>query len=606
MNKEKESELVIHKVRNLPDQPGVYRFLNVEKVIIYIGKAKSLKKRVSSYFSSGRLQSYRIRHMVDHITDVAYTVTNSEVEALLLENNLIKNHQPRYNILLKDGKTYPYICVKNERFPRVFSTRQKWDDGSKYYGPYPSVTTLKSILTLIRSFVPIRTCNYHLSESNIKAGKFKRCLEYQIGNCAAPCEGLQSEEDYNEGIAQVKNVLKGNLSPVISSLEEKMSQASEIFQFEKAEYFRKKIERVRAYKRKNTVVSSKIGDLEVLTVAAEKHIAIINHFKVHDGSIIQSHAWEMKRLNQEEEPEILSAALARLVADGEDLFSLIISHTYPEDKEDWESFEFQIPKIGDKKHLVELSLKNCNTLLTEKLYNQNFKKRKSVHELMMEELQKELQLDSLPDHIECFDNSNFQGSFPVASMVVFKNGKAAKKDYRKFNIKTVEGPNDFASMTEIVGRRYSRLVEEGKDLPKLIVIDGGKGQLNSASEALKEVGLLGKIPIIGIAKRLEEIYKLGDPIPLHIDKRSPALHLIQQLRNEAHRFAISFHRDQRSKGQKSKLSTIKGIGPQTEQKILQQFRSIKKLKKASEAEIEAKLGKQKAKIILKAIQAGEI
>ncbi len=606
MEKTNLSIVLSDKVKNLSEGPGVYRFLNKNNEIIYIGKAKNLKKRVSSYFSTGRLQSYRIRHMVDNICDIQYTVTNNEIEALLLENNLIKNYQPRYNILLKDGKTYPYICIKNERFPRVFSTRQKWDDGSRYYGPYPSVSTLKSILTLIRSFVHIRTCNYYLSESNITAGKFKRCLEYQIGNCLGPCEGLQTEEDYNEGIEQVKNVLKGNLTPVISSLEQRMQTAADSFRFEKAEYFRKKIERVKEYKRKSTVVSSKIGDIEVLTVTAEKHLAIINHFKVHDGAIIQSHAFEMKRHNQEEEGEILSAALARLVAEGEEMYPTVITNVLPSDYQDWDFYEFQIPKIGDKRHLVDLSLKNCSTLLTEKLYSQNFKKRKSANEVMMEELQKELQLTSLPDHIECFDNSNFQGSSPVASMVVFKNGKPSKKDYRKYNVKTVEGPNDFASMTEIVGRRYHRLLEEGEALPKLIVIDGGKGQLNSAKEALKELGLVGKIPIIGIAKRLEEIYKLGDSIPLHINKRSPALYLIQQIRNEAHRFAITFHRNQRSKKQKSRLSSIKGIGPNTEQKILQLFKSVKKLKNIPEAELEAKLGKQKARIILAAIEEGKL
>ncbi|MCI4670949.1 MAG: excinuclease ABC subunit UvrC [Bacteroidia bacterium] len=598
---------VIEKVRALPDQPGVYRFLNQDGKIIYIGKAKSLRKRVGSYFTNSRGHSYRISHMVRNIRDVAYTVTNSEVEALLLENNLIKNHQPRYNILLKDGKTYPYICIKNERFPRVFPTRTKIDDGSTYYGPYPSVATMKAILELIRSIIQLRTCNFYLSEKNIEAGKFKRCLEFQIGNCGAPCEGRVKEEEYMEGIAQVRHILRGNLQPVLKHVEGKMNEAAAQFEFEKADFYKRRLESVRAYKRRSTVVSEKINDLEVLAIESEEHLSVVNHFKVVNGAIIQTHSWEFKQKHEESESEILLATIEYMMAGDEELEQEIITNIEIEEDDVLEGYKLSVPQRGDKKHLVDLSLKNCRTLLTEKLYNQNFKKRKPVHESMMEELQKELNMSNLPDHIECFDNSNFQGSSPVASCVVFKNGKPSKRDYRHFNIKTVEGPNDFASMTEIVGRRYKRLLDEEKDLPKLIIIDGGKGQLSSAAEALQELGLLGKIPMIGIAKRLEEIYRVDDPIPLHIDKKSPALHLIQQLRNEAHRFAITFHRQKRSNtNQRSKLTQIKGIGPQAEKEIIKKFRSIKKLKEAPVAELEAKLGKKKAEILQKAIKDGLI
>jgi len=603
----KIQEVVIEKVRKLPDQPGVYRFLNKKGKIIYIGKAKSLRKRVSSYFTASRGHSYRISHMVRHIEDIAFTITNSEIEALLLENNLIKNHQPRYNILLKDGKTYPYVCIKNERFPRVFPTRNKVDDGSTYYGPYPSVTTMKAILDLIRNLVQLRTCNYHLSEANIEAGKFKRCLEFQIGNCGAPCEGRVSEEEYNEGIRQVRHILRGNLSPVLQHIEVQMKEAADNFEFEKADFYKRRLEKVRAYKRRSTVVSEKINDLEVLTIESEEHLSVVNHFKVMNGAIIQTHAWEIKRQHEESEEEILLATLEHMMAGDEEILPEIVSNLAFEDEELLEGYQIAVPQRGDKKHLVELSLKNCRTLLTEKLYNQNFKKRKTAQEAMMEELQKELNLDELPDHIECFDNSNFQGSSPVASCVVFKNGKPSKKDYRHFNIKTVEGPDDFASMTEVVGRRYRRLLDEEKELPKLIVIDGGKGQLSHAAEALAELDLLGKIPMIGIAKRLEEIYRVDDPLPLHIDKKSPALHLIQQLRNEAHRFAITFHRQKRSKtNQRSKLTQIKGIGPQAEKEVFRHFRSIKKLKEAPQAEREAKLGKKWAEILEKAIADGKL
>lgn len=597
---------LISKVQNLPALPGVYRYLNKNGKIIYIGKAKDLRKRVGSYFAKSRKHSYRIERLVQSIADIAYTVVNSEVEALLLENNLIKTHQPRYNILLKDGKTYPYICVKNERFPRVFSTRQRLDDGSLYFGPYANLGVMKDILALIRGFVKLRNCTYHLSESNIQAGKFKRCLEFQIGNCAGPCEGIYSEEAYMTGIEQVKYVLRGNLAAVTERLESLMNQAAAEYQFEQAEFYRKRIEQVKAYKRKSTVVSEKIRNLEVLTVLSEQQLAVVTHFKVENGAIIQTHSWETKVAHQEEEDEIIQTALEQLMLTPETTLAEEIVVNIAPQKKLIEGVNIFVPQKGDKRHLVDLGLKNCRTLLTEKLYKQNFQKRRQPGEIMVEALQAALNMESPPNHIECFDNSNFQGTDPVASMVVFRNGKPAKRDYRHFHIKTVEGPNDFASMTEVVGRRYKRLLEEKKELPDLVVIDGGKGQLSSAAEALRELGVLDQIPLIGIAKRLEEIYAVGDPIPLHIDKTNPALHLIQQLRNEAHRFAITFHRNLRSKKQRSKLTGIKGIGEQTEQFILREFRSVKKLKEADPRELEAKLGKSKARIILNAIAEGKI
>ena len=595
-------------IKNLPESPGVYRFLSAKGKIIYIGKAKNLKKRVSSYFTAGRKHSYRIHHLVERIRDIAFTITNSEIEALLLENNLIKSHQPKYNILLKDGKTYPYICIKNERFPRVFSTRNRIADGSHYYGPYTSISTMNAILNIIRGFIKLRNCNFNLSDENIQAGKFKICMEYQIGNCAAPCVGYQSEAEYQAGIEQIQHILNGKLKPVLDLLKQNMEEAAAKFEFEKADYYKKKIEQVREYRQKNTVVSPKIGDLEVLTVLAEGPLALVNHFKVQHGSIVRTHAFELKRNNQEEENEILQAALARLIGEDDDFFPQILTNVSVKNKEEWEGFQFTVPQKGDKKHLVDLSLKNCKLLLTEKLYNQNFKKRKTGGEIMVEELQQVLHLKKAPDHIECIDNSNFHGTSPVASLVVFKNGKASKRDYRHYNIKTVEGPDDFASMYEIVTRRFKRLIEEEKEFPKLLIVDGGKGQLSSAVKALKDLEIYGQVPIMGIAKRLEEIYVPGDSVPLYIDKKSPALRLIQQLRDEAHRFAITHHRNRRSNApnQRTGLTAVKGIGAEGAKKILRTFKSVKKLKAASKEELIEALGPHKAGLILKAIKEGKI
>jgi len=592
---------VLEKVQQLPNVPGVYRFINKSGKIIYIGKAKNLRNRVRSYFRQVEKHSFRIQRLVENIRDLAYTITNSEIEALVLENNLIKHHQPRYNILLKDGKTYPYICVKEERFPRVFSTRRKLDDGSLYFGPYPNGKAMRTLLDLIAKLYPLRNCNYTLSESNIRAKKFKVCLEYQIGNCAGPCEGKLSVDIYHQNIEAIKHILKGNLNPIFKALTEQMQEYAQAFQFEEAQETKERIELLKAYKRKNTIVSNKIDQLEVLTVLVEEHLGLVNHFKVQHGTITQTHSWELKRRYEESESEILEAAIGYLLSEGVSLHKEIITNVLPSKQATQLGYTFQVPKIGEKKHLVDLSEKNCKTLIIEKLYKQTFKKPSPTDTILLE-LKRVLHLSEIPIHIECFDNSNTQGSFPVASLVVFKNGKPTKKDYRHFNIKTVEGPNDFASMEEVVKRRYKRLLEEDVALPQLIMVDGGKGQLSSAAQALKSLGLLSKVPLIGIAKRLEEIYVLDDPIPLHIDKKSPALKLLQRIRNEAHRFAITFHRNQRSRGQNqdTALKKIPGIGSKTAQKLLIEYRSLKKLKEATHKELQEKFGAHIARLLVDA------
>lgn len=600
------SENLKIQLKTLPDAPGIYKFRNAEGKILYIGKAKILKNRVKSYFNNKNNHSYRIHVLVGKIHHIEYVVTNSEAEALILENNLIKEHQPKYNILLKDGKTFPYICIKKERFPRVFKTRNKIIDGSEYFGPYPSASAVNSFFDLIRKHYPLRTCNYYLSEANIQAGKFKRCLEFQIGNCAGPCEGLQSEEAYNQDIDAIRKILKGNYRPLLSQLEEKMKTAAENYEFEKAEEMRLRLERIRAYIRKNTIISQSITNVEVLTVSTLRNISIVNHFKVVDGAIIQTHAWEFRKKNEEEGPEILAAALSRMLADGTEIGNEIYSNLEIPTDEFPPELIFFVPQRGDKRKLVELSIKNSMILLEEKVLKQTFSK-KDPTEITLEQLQQDLHLPKLPRHIECFDNSNFQGSNPVASLVVFKEGKPSKKDYRHFKIKTVEGPDDFASMKEVVGRRYKRLVAENQPLPDLVIVDGGKGQLSSAAEALRELDLLGTIPLFGIAKRLEELFSVNDPIPLHLDKRSPGLKMIQHLRNEAHRFAINFHRDLRSKRTTSTaLTNLKGFGEATSQKLLTHFRSLKKVKAASREELESVIGKKKSEILQTAIAAGEI
>lgn len=594
------------KLKHIPDSPGVYRFIGKKEQILYIGKAKSLNKRVRSYFSNSRGHSYRISRMVGKAVDILYTVTHSEVEALTLENNLIKEHQPRYNINLKDGKTYPYICIKNERFPRLFPTRNRIEDGSEYYGPFTSVSTMRAILEVIRQNFKYRTCNYKLTEENIKAGKFKLCLEYQIGNCAGPCVGLVEEAQYMQNIEAIRKILKGNYKSLLKQLDEEMKAAAENYQFERANEIKVRIEKFKAFKRKNTVISETITDVEVLTADRLNDLTIVIHFKVQNGAIVQTHAWELRRKNEEEDEEILAAVLTQMHNDQKELGKTILTNLEFKAEEEIEGYTIHVPQRGDKHKLVELSIKNCRVLLEEKVLKQNFKK-KTPQEAIMEQLQQDLRLKTLPRHIECFDNSNIQGEYPVASLVVFKDAKPSKKDYRHFKIKTVIGPDDFASMKEIVFRRYRRLLEESQPLPDLIVVDGGKGQLSAAVEALKQLELLHMVPIIGIAKKLEELYFVNDPIPLHLDKRSTSLRLLQHLRNEAHRFAITFHRNLRSKGGTgTKLTKVEGIGEKTAQKILTHFRSIKKLKAAPEEEIIKILGPDKGGKIIESIKKGEL
>jgi excinuclease ABC subunit C len=606
MTSESHPEKVHEQLRLVPDAPGVYRYYSKSGSLLYIGKAKSLAKRVRSYFNSGRAHSYRIVSMVAQIADIQYTIVYSESEALTLENNFIKEHQPKYNINLKDGKTYPYICIPKERFPRVFSTRDRTDTQAEYFGPFTSVKVMHSFLDLIRQNYKFRTCNYHLSEGNVKAGKFKLCLEYQIGNCKGPCEALITEEEYNKNIVAIRKILKGHLRELIEQLEQEMYAHSAEYAFEKAETVRIMIEKLRAFKMRNTVVSEEIDAVDVLTVDRLNDLSIINHFRVARGAIVATHSWEVRIRNNETDEELLSSVFERLLVDGELGIELLTNVDFdPEEEIVWDG-QIKVPTRGDRKKLVDLSLKNCRVLLEEKVWKQNLKK-KNPQEPILEQLQKDLHLLTLPRHIECFDNSNFQGQYPVASMVVFKDGKPAKKDYRHFKIKTVEGPNDFASMEEIIHRRYKRCIEENQPFPDLIIVDGGKGQLSSAAKSLEELGILHKVPIIGIAKKLEEIYVLNDPIPLHIDKRSTSLKLIQQLRNEAHRFAITFHRDLRSKNTfVTHLTDLGGIGKGSANKLLSHFRSVKKIKEATTEELAAVVGQSRAELIKKAIEAGAI
>ncbi len=603
---ESHSEKVREQLRLVPDTPGVYRYFNKNGALLYIGKAKNLAKRVRSYFNAGRNHSYRISTMVAQIADIQYTITHSESEALTLENNFIKEHQPKYNINLKDGKTYPYICITRERFPRVFSTRDRSEVQAEYFGPFTSVKTMHAFLDLIRQNYKYRTCNYNLSEANVKAGKFRVCLEYQIGNCRGPCEGLYSEEAYGQNIAAIRKILKGHMRELIEQLEAEMYAEAAEYAFEKAEALRVMIEKIRTFKLRNTVVSEEIDAIDVLTVDRLNDLAILNHFRVTRGAITATHSWEVRIRHDETDTEMMATVFERLFLEGELGNELLVNVPFAPDEElGWQG-QVKVPTRGDRKMLVDLSLKNCRVLLEEKVWKQNLKK-KDPTEPILEQLKKDLHLLSLPKHIECFDNSNFHGQYPVASMVVFKDGKASKKDYRHFKIKTVEGPNDFASMEEIIHRRYKRCIDENIPFPDLIIVDGGKGQLSSAAKSLEELGLLRKIPIIGIAKKLEEIYVLNDPIPLHIDKRSTSLKLIQQLRNEAHRFGITFHRDLRSKGTfVTHLTDLPGIGKGSADKLLMHFRSVKKVKEATVEELAAVVGQSRAELIKAAIEGNKI
>ena len=579
----------------LPHQPGIYQFFDNSNTIIYIGKAKNLKKRVSSYFSKQH-EHRKTALLVRNIVDIKHMVVQSEQDALLLENNLIKKYQPRYNIRLKDDKSYPWICIKNEPFPRVFKTRNLIRDGSKYFGPYTSIYTVQALLDLFKTEYKLRTCKFNLLEENINAGKFKVCLEYHIGNCEGPCEGLVSKEKYDQGIQDITDILKGNVSGVIKHLEGLMQEKSANLEFEEAIKIKEKYDSLKRYQSRSTVVSPVITDVDVFAIDEDESFAFINYLKIIKGAIIQTFTLEIKKGLDETTQELL---LAGIVDIRQKIFSNAKEILVPFKLENViENITFKVPKKGDKKQLLDLSQRNAKYYRLEKEKQTVLRNPQQRSERILETIKKDLQLKEMPVQIECFDNSNLQGSNPVAACVVFKNAKPAKREYRHYNIKTVEGPNDFASMEEVVYRRYKRQLEEKNPLPQLIVIDGGKGQLGSAVKALEKLNLRGKITIVGIAKRLEEIYFPGDSVPLYINKNSESLKIIQQLRDEAHRFGITFHRNKRSGNFiSSELNSISGVGEKTMEKLLRHFKSVKNIQSQSVDSIAEIVGKSKAQIV---------
>lgn len=584
----------------LPDLPGVYKYYNADGTLIYVGKAKSLKKRVASYFVKSTGLNHKTRRMVREIQRIEFTLVNSEFDALLLENNLIKHTQPKYNILLKDDKTYPYLLLTNEHFPSIFPTRKVIPSKGTYFGPFASVKAMKNVLELIRTLFTIRTCKLDLSPNKIAEGRYRVCLEYHIGNCLGPCEGYQQEMDYLKDIEQAKNILKGNLGVAKAFFKARMQEAATSMAFELAHKYKEKLELLEKYQAKSLVTSPAVTSLDIFSVVTDEKHAYVNYLKIKHGAIHLTKTVELKKRLDESDAELLITAIVRLRDQFQSESTEIITNIAPE--EQIEGLQINVPKIGDKRKLVELSLKNALYYKKEKALIAGEVKEKKNR--VLEQLQQDLSLKDLPVRIECFDNSNIQGTHPVASMVCFINGKPANKEYRHYHVKTVEGPDDYASMEEIVTRRYRRVLDEEQPLPQLIVIDGGKGQLSSAVQALKNVGIYGQVPIIGIAKRLEEIYFPADPYPLHIDKKSESLRLLQRIRDEAHRFAITFHRNVRSKNAfDTELTTIEGIGEKTAERLLQHFKSFKKIREASVAEIAAVIGKSKGEKLAQAIKA---
>ncbi len=586
-------------VAGVPHNPGVYKYYNKLNTLIYVGKAKDLRKRVASYFNKSANHNRKTQKLVSEITRLDYVVTNTEFDALLLENNLIKENQPKYNILLKDDKSFPYICVTHQRFPRIYSLRNIDNAKGDFYGPYISVVKMRSVLDLVNKIYSLRTCKYSLTEQNINNGKYKICLEYHIGNCKGPCENLQTEEDYNKNLKQAVNILKGNIAAPRKFLEDKMHTYASNLAFEKAEEYKVKINQLNTFYNKSIVVNPKLNSLYVIALISTDKKGYLHFMKVTNGAITQSKSLEVKKQLDESDTNIVMSAIPQLIHNIDTTTPVKILSNI-ELLEAPEPLFIEKPKIGDKKKLVDMCLKNALFL------KRNSEQKSDVTnktDKTLELLQKALNLTELPTHIECFDNSNIQGKHPVASMVCFKNGKPAKKEYRKFNIKTVTGSDDFASMTEVVSRRYKRLQEEEKPLPNLILIDGGKGQLSAAIEALEVTGTYGKVAIIGIAKRLEEIYLPGDNLPIHISKKSPALKLLQQLRDEAHRFAITFHRSKRSKDQiKSFLDNIEGIGEKTKNTLLATYKSPANIKTSPMEELSILIGKHKASLLKKHIK----
>lgn len=589
------NENVKLKLASLPETPGVYQYYNKNGDLLYVGKAKNLKRRVNSYFNKTH-DSNRLRVLVKNIDNIETINVNSEYDALLLENNLIKEHQPRYNILLKDDKTYPWICIKKERFPRIFSTRNVIKDGSEYFGPYSNIRTMKVLLGLIKDLYQVRSCSYDLSEKNIENHKFKVCLEYHIGNCLGPCENHQTEEDYNEQIDAIRNIIKGEFSEAKNYLIDKMTKYASNLEFEKAQIVKDKLDALVNYQAKSTIVSPTITNVDVFSITSDEEYAYINFMKIYQGAIIQSHTEEWKKKLEESDEDLLE----RAIIDFSERFNL-------NSKEIYVPFELSIeipfrkiivPKIGEKKHIIDLSLKNTRIFRLEQLKQTKIVDPDRHTNRIMSQMKTDLRLPVEPRHIEGFDNSNIQGTNPVSACVVFKDGKPSKKDYRIFNVKTVEGPNDFATMEEVIYRRYSRVLAEGEALPDLILIDGGKGQLSSALNSIDRLGLRGKVSVIGIAKRLEEIYYPGDPYPLYLDKTSETLKVLQHVRDESHRFGITRHRNRRSNNAfKSELDDIPGIGPQTIKELLTNFKTVQKIKSASLEELTNIIGKSRAEKI---------
>ncbi|SCY28430.1 Excinuclease ABC subunit C [Nonlabens sp. Hel1_33_55] len=583
------------QIKTLPLSPGVYLYFDKTDRLLYVGKAKKIKKRVSSYFTKSH-DSFRIRTMVKKIARIEHIVVQTETDALLLENSLIKSRNPKFNIMLRDDKTYPWLCIKNERFPRIFLTRKMIKDGSEYYGPYTSVRTVRTLMELVKSLYPIRTCKYDLQEDKIQAGKYKLCLEYHIGNCKGPCVGLQSEAAYNRNIEAIRNIVKGDFKDAVNHFHNSMKEHAEKMEFEDAQRIKDKLDILTRYQTKSTVVNPNISNVDIFTIVSDEAAGYVNYLQINHGSITRSHTMELKKQLDETDKELLELAIVELRTRFDSQSNEIYAQ-FPVDLGDL--IKVTVPKLGDKKRVVELSERNAKFFRQEQ-----FKTIKIVDpdrhvNRLMAQMKADLRLDEEPRHMECFDNSNIQGTNPVAACVVFKNGKPSKNDYRHFNIKTVDGPDDFASMEEVVYRRYRRLLEEDEPLPQLVIVDGGKGQLSSGVTALERLGLRGKVPIIGIAKRLEELFYPNDPVPLYLDKRSETLKVIQQMRNEAHRFGINHHRNKRSKQAiETELDEIPGIGEKTTVELLRHFRSVKRVKEATKQELESIVGTSRAQKII--------
>jgi len=582
------------QLQTLPNNPGVYQYYDKDGKILYVGKAKNLKKRVSSYFNKNH-DNAKTNVLVRKIVDIKHIVVATEADALLLENNLIKKLQPRYNINLKDDKSYPWICIKKEPFSRIFPTRRMIKDGSEYFGPYTNFKTVNTILDLVKELYPLRTCNYDLTENNIEKGKYKVCLEFHIGNCKGGCEGYETLENYQNHVDKIREILKGNFKESLKDFKTKMLEFATNMQFEEAQKIKEKIEVLENYQSRSTILNPKISNIDVFSIISDETMAYVNFLQISHGAIIRSHTLELKKKLDETNEELMELAVVEL-RERFHLTSKEIILPFPLDFGD--KIKVTVPQLGDKKQILELSERNAKYYRLEQLKQIQIVDPERHTNRIMVQMQKDLRLSVEPRHIECFDNSNIQGTNPVSACVVFKDGKPSKKDYRHFNIKTVEGPNDFASMEEVVYRRYKRLLDENQPLPQLIIIDGGKGQLSSALKSIDDLGLRGKIAIIGIAKRLEELFYPGDSVPLYLDKKSETLKVIQHLRNEAHRFGITFHRDKRSKSAlNSSIETIPGIGEKTMLALIKHFKSVKRLKLATEKEISEVIGASKAKKI---------